>query len=77
MVQSSHGPNINYRVFYGTVNWGRTAEGMQPAFVVFMQYGNKESWEEAKSAGEIDFKMLAHILNEDLSKVLQAISELS
>lgn len=77
LVKSHHGTDIYYRVFNGTVNWNKTSEGMRPALTVLMQYGSTENWEEAKSRGEIDFSMPAHILSEDLSKVLKAIQSLS
>lgn len=42
LVQSSHGPNVFYRVSFGTVNWQRRGGGEAPAYVVFVQYGATE-----------------------------------
>ena len=52
LVPSSHGQDINYRVFFGTVNWEGTPTGLQTAYVVLIQYGNTDGWPEAKAAGE-------------------------
>jgi len=76
LVPSTHGKDIFYRVFLGTVNWDRSSEGLKTAYTIFMQYGKTEDWNDAKMANEIDFKMPPHILEEDLGKVLAAIEDL-
>lgn len=77
LVDSNHGQEVYYRVFYGTVNWDKSAGAIQPAVTVLMQYGSTLDWADAKSEGEIDFTMPAHILREDLSNVLEAIRSLA
>lgn len=77
LVESNHGQEVNYRVFYGTVNWNKSAGGMRPAVTILMQYGSTSDWADAKSEGEIDFTMPAHILREDLQSVLEAIRDLA
>lgn len=65
LVGSGHGDGIKYRVTVGTVNWKRNATGKKPAMAVFIQTGDK-----------INYKMPAHILQQDLANVLRAIEEL-
>lgn len=77
LVKSSHGDNIFYRVFKGTVNWSRSSDGLLTAIVLFMQYGTTKNWEQAKANQEIDFKMPAHILHEDLELVSKAMKEIA
>ena len=77
LVDSNHGQEANYRVFYGAVNWNKSAGGMHPAVTVLMQYGSTLDWADAKSEGEIDFTMPAHILREDIHSVLEAIRSLA
>jgi len=73
IVPSSHGPDTNYRVFLGDVDWhGHTVV----AYSVFVQYGNTPDWEEAKRRNEIWFQRPAHIVEEDLDRVLEALAEL-
>ncbi len=75
LVPSSHGANINYRIFNGTVNWDKSSHGMKRAVTVLMQYGNSLDWNNAVK--ELDFKMPAHILVEDLENVLLAINTIT
>ena len=76
LVPSSHGANIFYRVFLGSVNWDKIGGGEKTAYTVLIQYGNSRNWEDAKKRREIDFTMPAHILEEDLDTVLNAIGSL-
>lgn len=75
LVPSNHGADINYRIFSGTVNWDKSPAGMKRAITVLMQYGNSIDWNNAVK--ELDFKMPAHILVEDLENVLLAISTIT
>jgi hypothetical protein len=75
LVLSGHGNNIYYRVYKGTVRWSDTSDPLS-AIAVLMQHGNTEDWTEAKRNGEIKFRKTAHILIQDLTKVLDAINEL-
>lgn len=65
LLPSSHGERIFYPVFLGTVNWTGRSGDEQVAFAVLMQYGE-----------DVNRQMPAHILEADLSAVLQAIGEL-
>ena len=76
LIPSSHGENINYRVFHGTVNWAKTADGMMPALVVFIQYGSETDWSKALQQREISLNMPAHILDMDLDNVVPALIRL-
>ena len=66
LVPSGHGPEIYYYVFLGTVNSERIGGGERVAITVLMQYD-----------GAINYQMPAHILEEDLPRVLTAINELT
>jgi hypothetical protein len=81
LVKSSHGDGINYRIFYGDVNWTGDPDNDIRAFVVFVQYGNEPNWETAlqKTASgrkQIALKMPAHILEEDFDIVASACMRL-
>ena len=73
LVPSTHDAGVNYRVFWGTVNWSRTSNDLKKAITVFMQYGSTQDWTKAKAAKEIAFGMPAHILIEDLAAVMAAV----
>ncbi len=73
LVRASHGPDVFYRVFSGTVNWGGGPSDMQRAIVVFMQYGATDDWKSAIARGEIALQMPAHIMLEDVAGLLQAV----
>jgi hypothetical protein len=78
LVKGEHGGDDTcYRIFYGTVNWERTSGGKGTAFTVLMQYGTTREWSKAKKKGEISFDMPAHILENDLAAVLEALQELA
>jgi hypothetical protein len=64
-VSSSHGGETSYYVFLGTVNWTGQSGDEQVAYVVLMRYGN-----------QINYQLPAHILEQDLDRVLGAIREL-
>lgn len=74
LVPSSHGKDIFYRIFNGTVNWDHSIEGMKPAYTILMQYGRSEEWNQAKK--EIAWDMPAHVLEEDIDEVLKSVNEL-
>lgn|GEM_PF-1821732 len=68
-VQSSHGPNINYLVCYGYVDWARKGD-LKPAIYVLMEY-----------KGYTNYDNPPHILTtlgddgtSDFSKVMDKIS---
>ena len=67
LVPSSHGNNIHYRVFWGTVNWSGQSADLQKAVVVFMQYGSTQDWAAAWAANEISLHMPAHLLSQDVA----------
>lgn len=73
LIPSEHADDVNYRVFWGTVNWSRTSNDLRKAVTVFMQYGSTKNWAEAKAGKEIVFNMPAHILSQDLPAVMAAI----
>jgi hypothetical protein len=75
IVPSSHYPNVYYRVFFGTVDWERNND-LRRAYTILMQRGNTADWNVAKSRGEIYFQMPAHILPDDLDRVLAALATL-
>jgi hypothetical protein len=64
-VPSGHGDGINYYATFGTVNWTRQAGAERGAVVVRMEYPGTG----------VAFQMPAHILDEDLPRVLAAIEE--
>lgn len=68
-----HGPDVHYRVFFGTVNWDRQPGTMKKAAVVFMQYGQTREWQLALASGEIALGMPAHVLREDVPTVTLAL----
>lgn len=68
-----HGDKF-YRVSYGTVCWSGHPEDLRRAVTVFMQKGNTEDFQEAKSNNEIQYRMTAHILDEDIDAVTAAIA---
>lgn len=72
LIPSGHGDEIHYRIFWGTVNWG---ERTNKAAVVFMQYGATRDWSKACALKEVAFHMPAHILAEDMAKVLEALGQ--
>jgi hypothetical protein len=75
LVKSSHSDEgIYYRLFWGTVNWSRSADGKYAAFTILMQYGNTVDFKAARN--EIKTKMPAHILKEDIPKVQLATQRL-
>lgn len=76
LIPSSHGENIYYRAFHGTVNWEKTADGMMHAFVVFIQYGSEPEWDKARQQREISLQMPAHILDVDFDNVMSALLRL-
>ena len=73
LVPSTGHGGKSYRVSYGTVSWTRTPEDMRRALIVFMQRGDTENFEEAKSLHEIQWDVPAHILEEDLDAVMAAM----
>jgi hypothetical protein len=73
LVQTSYHPDFYYRIFFGTVDWERNGD-LRRAYTVFIQKGNSGDWDLAKR--EIIFRMPAHILNEDLDKVMVALDVL-
>ena len=64
-IPSSHGEEIFYYVFVGYVNWDGRGGSERLAFAVFMKYG-----------GKVHYQMPAHILNEDLDSVTEALQNL-
>ena len=64
-VPSSHGQDVVYHVFFGTVNWSKTAGGERASFVVLMHYN-----------GVPAYHIPPHILEEDAPAVLAAIDRL-
>lgn len=81
LIPSSHGDGINYRIFYGTVNWTGNPGDEIPAFVVFIQRGDETDWEDAlqqtaSRRKQISLKMPAHILEEDFDFVASACMRL-
>lgn len=70
-----HGQNAHYRIFWGEVRWDN-AERPELAVVIFMQYGNTEDWELAKSHQEVNFMKPAHILEGDAPQVIGAMVEI-
>lgn len=76
IVPSSHNPNVHYRIFYGTVNWTREPNDLRKAYVILLQNGNTKDWNVAKNNKEIDFRLPAHILIEDLDTVLSSLDQL-
>jgi hypothetical protein len=62
---TGHGPDIWYRIFWGTVNWGQEPDGMKRAIVTFMQYGQTRNWQLAAARGEIAFDLTPHIVETD------------
>jgi len=76
LVPSSHGANVRYRVFAGTVSWSDLPEDLHPAVVVLMQYGTAEGWAEATRTRQVALKMPAHVLLSDWPAVRAAVDEL-
>ena len=76
LVPSHHRDDVFYRVVYGTVDWERNGD-LQKAVFIFMQVGNEPDWNKAKAKGQIIFRMTPHILDLDLTTVLEAIRVVS
>lgn len=76
VVPVSYHPDIRYRVFFGTVNWERVGGGERTAYCVFVQFGRTEDWHEAINQHEIALQMPAHIVEEDMERVLHAVDTL-
>jgi hypothetical protein len=74
LVKSGHSDlkPICYRVSLLTAEW---QDGMQVVYCVFIQHGDERDFLKAKSK-EIQFKMPAHILPNDLGEVLDALSKI-
>lgn len=65
-----------YRVSSGASQWREADPGsIHKTCVVFIQFGITENYDEAKRKREIVFDYPAHILNEDMVKVSQAMKE--
>jgi len=75
LVPMSRCPPVHYRVFRGIVNWGGAADNLERVVSVLIQRGSAEDWEEAK--GEIEFRMPAHVLPEDVTEVTAAMESLA
>ncbi|OXM85807.1 hypothetical protein [Paenibacillus rigui] len=70
-IPSSHGPNVNYLVTYGFVDWKKDGN-LRPAVYVLMEYN-----------GRISYQTPAHITTDknadgstDFEKVMDAINQL-
>jgi hypothetical protein len=78
LVISSHSNSkkIYYRIFWGTVNWDRSTEGMEVALTTLIQNGNTADFKLAKKNNEINFQMPAHILKNDIPELELGIQRL-